>query len=190
MRSRALRIPLGVAAFAIISVLGSQPVLADTELGDTGKVGVHSLTDTHATPGAKCHYNASGRLKAIEVRPPNMEAAAQRTNQIVGWRVSVERRLDLGPWKTVYTSIRQTTSVGGSGDAGGFSSMTAPITLPANEGVNGAHEFRVVVKMFWYAKDDQTVNGTSRHRVDFYRNLLSNGDRSTDEGSCAALTGP
>jgi hypothetical protein len=119
-----------------------------------------------------------------------MEAAAQRTNQIVGWRVSVERRLDLGPWKTVYTSIRQTTSVGGSGDAGGFSSMTAPITLPANEGVNGAHEFRVVVKMFWYAKDDQTVNGTSRHRVDFYRNLLSNGDRSTDEGSCAALTGP
>jgi len=185
---RAMRIPLALAAFALLCVFGSQVVLADTELGDTGKVGVHSLTDTHSTPGARCHYNASGKLKSIEVRPPNMQAFAGRTNQVVGWRFTVERRVDPGPWKTVYTSVRQTTSVGGSGDAGGFTSMTAPITLPPNE--SGQHEFRVLVKMFWYAKDDQTVNGTSRHRVDFYRNLTSTGGRSTDEGACGALIGP
>ena len=47
MRSRALRIPLAVAAFAIISVFGSQAVLADTELGDTGQ-GRCALADRHA----------------------------------------------------------------------------------------------------------------------------------------------
>jgi len=182
--------PLAVGAFAILATIGSQTVFADTELGDTGKVGTHSLTDTHSTPGAKCHYNSNDKLKAIEARPPNMAAFAGRTNQVVGWRFTVERRLNLGPWKQVAKSVQQTTSVGGSGDAGGFSSMTVPITLPANEGMNGEHEFRVVVKMFWYAKDDQTVNGTSRHRVDFYRNLMSNGGRSTDDGSCGALIGP
>ena len=36
---RALRMPLAVAAFAILATIGSQTVLADTELGDTGKVG-------------------------------------------------------------------------------------------------------------------------------------------------------
>ena len=66
-----------------------------------------------------------------------MAAFAGRTNQVVGWRFTVERRLNLGPWKKVAKSVEQTTSVGGSGDAGGFSSMTVPITLPANEGMNG-----------------------------------------------------
>lgn len=196
MLFRAFRNSLVVAALALAMLATGRPVLADTELGDNGTVGAHSLTDTSSTPGAKCHYRFNsdlglGRLKSITVRPPNMSAVAGRTNQIVGWKFAIQRRFvgsSTGPWKQIYHSILQTTSTGGSGDAGGFSSMTAPISLPSNEGATGVHHFRVIVSMFWYRKDDETIQGSSRHRVDFYRGVMNTGERWTDDGSCGGLS--
>lgn len=191
---RAKRVSLAFAAFALLLMLGSQTALADTELGDHGKVGVHSLTDSSSTPGAKCTYKVGAtftKLKSITVRPPNMAASPGRTSQIIGWRFVIERRFNgstLGPWKQIYRSPLQTTSIGGEGS--GFSSMSAAITLPPNEGITGEHEFRVVVKMVWLGKDDQTVVGSSRHRVDFYRVVTTAGGHSTTQASCGALLGP
>lgn len=195
MFNRTIRVPLAVAAFAILCLAASQPVLADTALGHTGTVGVHSLTDTSGKPGARCSYNFNsmlglGKLKSITVRPPNMSAVAGRTSQIIGWQFTIQRRFvgsSTGPWKNIYRSIRQTTSIGGSGDSGGFSSLTAPISLPSNEGETGEHYYRVIVKMFWYHKDE-SVQGTARNRVDFYRGVMNTGHRWTDNGSCGGLS--
>ena len=195
MFSRTVRVPFAFAVFGLAALAVGQPVLADTELGHTGTVGAHSLTDTSSKPGAKCHYTFStglglGKLKTIEVRPPNMSPVAGRTHQIAGWQFTIQRRFvgsSTGPWKQIYKSNQQTTAIGG-GDSGGFTSMTAPITLPSNEGVTGEHFYRVFVKMFWYRKDDATVQGTALHRVDFYRGVMNTGERWTDDGSCGGLS--
>ena len=190
MNGRTLRFPFAVAAFAALTLAAGQPVLADTPLGHTGTVGAHSLTDTHSTPGAKCHYEGGGVgvgfIDSIKVRPPNMSPV--RTKQIAGWQFTVERRFvgsSTGPWKQVYHSVIQTTSIGG-GDSGGFTSMTAPISVPSNEGTTGEHFFRVIVKMFWYHADS-SVMGTARNRVDFYREIKGN-LAATFDGSCGGLS--
>ena len=191
---RAARFPLAVAVFALFMLAAGQPVLADTELGDHGNVGVHSLTDTHSTPGARCDYKFKsvlglGELKSITVRPPNMDASPGRTQQIIGWRFMIQRSFvgeHNAPWKTVYKSDLQTTSIGGEG--GGFSSMSTAIIVPPNEGVTGVHHYRVVVKMVWFGKDGQSVIGWSSHRVDFYRGAMNTGQRWVDNGWCAGLS--
>jgi hypothetical protein len=192
MFGRTVRVPLATAVFGLAALAVGQPALADTELGHTGTVGAHSLTDTSSQPGAKCHYNFNsglglGKLKTIEVRPPNMSPV--RTKQVVGWQFTIQRRFvgsSTGPWKQVYRSVTQTTSIGG-GDSGGFTSMTAPISLPSNEGANGEHFYRVIVKMIWYHADS-SVMGTARHRVDFYRGVMNTGEHWTDDGSCGGLS--
>ena len=45
---------LGSVLIAALAV--AQPALAYTELGTTGTVGAHSLTDTSGSPGAVCVY--------------------------------------------------------------------------------------------------------------------------------------
>lgn len=194
MFRRTLPIPFLVLALVVLTLAAAQTVLADTELGDAGNVGMHSLTDTHATPGARCGYKLNsdlglGKLKTITAHPPNMRAAPGRSHQVIGWRFTIQRNF-VGehnrPWKVVYSSSLQTTAIGGEG--GGFSSMSASILVPPNEGATGVHHYRVVVKMFWFGKDDQTVVGTSRHRVDFYRGVMNTGERWTDDGSCGGLS--
>lgn len=192
MNVRTVRYPFAVAAFAALTLAAGQPVVADTPLGHTGTVGAHSLTDTSSTPGTRCDYKFSsglglGKLKSMTVKPPNMSPV--RTKQIVGWQFTIQRRFvgsSTGPWKQVYHSITQTTSIGG-GDSGGFTSMTAPISLPANEGATGEHFYRVIVKMFWYHADS-SVMGTARNRVDFYRGVMNTGEHWTDNGSCGGLS--
>ena len=70
MLGRALRSTLVVTTVAIALLGIAQPVFADTELGHTGTVGVHSLSDTSGNPGttAKYKYNSSdgfGWLKRL-----------------------------------------------------------------------------------------------------------------------------
>jgi len=194
MFTRGLRVPLAVFVFMIGALFAAQTVLADTELGDKGKVGVHSLTDTHAKPGVTCKYKFSsglglGKLRTITVRPPNMAASPGRSQQVIGWSFTIQRRRvgeQNTPYKTIYRSDLQTTSIGGEG--GGFESMSASITIPPNEGVTGVHHYQVIVKMLWYGKDDQTVVGSSRHRVDFYRGVMNTGEHWVDTEWCASLS--
>lgn len=195
MSSRVARTSLAVAAFALLTVVGSQSVLADTELGDHGVVGTHSLSDTHSSPGVTCHYKFAsgiglGKLKSITVQPPNMALATGRSQQIIGWSFTIQRRRQGEQdtvWKQVYRSIRQTTSIGG-GDSGGFEPMSTSITLDPNEGVTGIHQFRVFVKMYWYGQNGSTVNGWSKHRVDFYKGVMNTGEHWVDDSYCAGLS--
>jgi hypothetical protein len=193
MLGRALRSTLVVTTLAVALLGIAQPVFADTELGHTGTVGVHSLNDTSASPGAICkyHYLSSyqfGRLRRITVQPPNMMAVAGKSAQTVGWEFIVERKsLPLGPptpWKKRYTSPEMTAVTSDSHNAA-FSSAYVGVKVPAPPGAeDGArHIYRVTVKMFWH-RGDGSVMGSSRHRVDFYRIVESNGGTGEQDSFC------
>jgi hypothetical protein len=194
MNWRTLRAPLAGATLVLVAVFAAQPALADTELGDSGHVGAHSLTDTHAQPGVTCNYKYSsslgvGKITKLTVRPPNMDLAPGRTHQIIGWSFTIDRRRvgeQNTAYKHYYTSPLQTTSIGG--ESGGFSSMSTPITFPPNDGITGVHHYRVTVKMVWFAKDGETVSGTSRHRVDFYKGVENTGQHWVDNEWCASVS--
>jgi hypothetical protein len=193
MLSRSLRSAIAGGALLAAAVVVAQPAFADTELGDSGDVGAHSLTDTHSTPGVRCdyHFNSGsglGRLTSMTVKPPNMDLSPDKSHQTIGWSFSIQRRRQGEQdtvWKQVYKSPLQSTSIGG-GDSGGFSSMSTDITVPANEGATGIHQYRVVVKMRWYGAAG--VIGSSRHRADFYRGVMNTGQKWTTDGYCAGLS--
>ena len=193
MARRSLRTGILGAALLLVGLVAAQPAFADTELGDSGKVGAHSLRDTHSSPGATCRFRFDaqvglGKLRSMTVHPPRMAASPGKSVQLIGWRFTIQRRL-VGErqtsWRTVYKSAEQTRTIGGQGS---FYDMRAPISVPANDGVTGVHQYRAIVKMFWYATNGQTVIGSSRHRDDYYKGVMNNSRSWIQNGYCASFS--
>jgi hypothetical protein len=178
----------GLAAAAV--ALAVAPVAADTELGHKGTVGQHSLRDTSSKGGVKCVFRTlsesnihwEGGLARIDVRPPKMKAVSGR--QTVGWRFIVQRSKDHGPWKVTYRSpiqkAKATTTTLAS-----FSKMSIKVNVPAASRHENRHFYRVNVKMFWY-RSNGTVQGTARHRVDWYQDVIKGLTYWPEPGGCAA----
>lgn len=189
MFRRALRSWFVVTALALAALGAAQPVFADTELGHNGTVGVHSLTDTSASPGAIARYkynNADGFgwLKRLFVHPPNMRAVAGRSAQTVGWLFTVERKIcGLGGcdiWRLRYTSPEMTAVTDDSHNAA-FSDATVGVTVPCGHNcADAGATYRVNVKMIWH-RPNQSVQGTARHRVYYYRAQMDTGESGVME---------
>jgi hypothetical protein len=195
---RSIRSLFVLASIGVALLLGAQPVFADTELGHTGTVGVHSLTDTASSPGAKCKYRYLsaydyGRLKRIVVQPPNMRAVAGKSAQKVGWQFTIQRReMGLGgssPWEPRYTSPEMTAITSASHNAT-FSSASVGVTTPFGPDTEDAGAiYRVNVKMIWH-RPDGSVQGTARHRVNYYRSVLDIGGSGLQNNVCSDYWSP
>ncbi len=167
--SRPGRAAVAATAMFMIALLSSGPVLADTDIGTSGVVGVHSLVDTHSKAGVTCRYNAAV-LKYVDVRPPRMRAASGR--QKVAWRFAVVRtRIPYpGPTtvKTTYTSPWQSVWATTTKNAR-FSTKTINVTIPRDGRAGGVeYSYVVNVEMVWYQSNGR-ITGRSTHRVDNYR---------------------
>ncbi|MEA2676888.1 MAG: hypothetical protein QOJ81_1029, partial [Chloroflexota bacterium] len=158
-------------------LLGAQPVLADTELGHAGTVGVHSLSDTSGNPGAWCGYKlltAIGveKLVKLVVKPPKMKAVNGLTNQKVGWVIIVQRQAgpngQSNPWIDKFTSTEQTAYTNYLQNAIFAGDRTITVTVPYGVYDTG-HDaiYRINVKLIWH-KPNGTVQGTALHRVGHY----------------------
>jgi hypothetical protein len=178
-----------VTTLAVAMLVIAQPVLADTELGHTGTVGVHSLSDTSGNPGttAKYKYNSSdgfGWLKRLFVKPPNMRAVAGKNAQKVGWLFTVERKIcGIGGcdiWRLRYTSPEMTAVTDDTHNAA-FSEATVGVTVPCGHNcADAGATYRVTVKMIWHRAND-SVQGTARHRVYWYRAVMDTGETGVIE---------
>ena len=189
----ALKIILTGAAVLLALIVAVAPVAADTEFGHSGIVGKHSLRDADLDhPGAACRYKNvafgprgwENLLKRIDVRPPRMRSVGP--SQRVGWRFIVQRSpvFDAQVWTTTYKSPIQ-KAMAYSGVNASFSAMGVKVSVPA--GSYNEPEYRVLVRMFWYASDG-TVQGTARHRVDYYA-IIVDGDRESWYGyPCIGLS--
>ncbi len=184
MRIRRLRGFFALATVGIAVLAVAPPVFADTELGHSGTVGVHSLTDTAASPGAIAKYryrsaDGFGWLKRLFVQPPNVRAVAGRNAQKVGWLFTVERKIcglkGCDRWRLRYTSPEMTAITDDASNAA-FSQASVSVTVPCGPNCADAGAiYRVVVKMIWH-RPNGNVQGTARHRVYYYRAQMNTGE--------------
>lgn len=150
-----------VAAFALLLAPGA--VSADTELGETGKVGPHLLVDTPMSPGARCDYavvKGGLRFAQMEVQPPVVYPARGRARQKVAWTVRLQRkRADGGGWRTKLVTdalVRRATAAAPAAFESTWVSWSTGAEL----------RWRVVVDIEW--RHLGVAVGGSRHRVDHY----------------------
>jgi hypothetical protein len=183
MFGRISRSALIAASVAVMALAGTQPVLGATDLGHTGTVGLHSLTDTSSNPAAigKYKYNSSdgfGWLVRFWVNPPNMHAVTGKSNQTVGWRFIVERKIcglgGCGNWTTTYTSPEQTAETDDSHDAP-FTQLSVGVTVPCGHNCSDAGAtYRITEKLIWH-KANGAIQGTDRERIYYYAAHMTNG---------------
>jgi hypothetical protein len=174
---------VSTATFVVL-VLTAGSVFADTELGDTGKVGDHYLNDQSGYAGATCDYTPDGQvMTVISVRAPNIWArdkTTSRDRQRVGWRFIVRRRKDTSTkWTTLYTSsIAKARAY--DNQTAFFETRGVQPSLPVEQPGHSSR-YQVRVQMFWY-RSDGSVAGSSLHRVDTY--LETSGSSSTEFAYC------
>jgi kynureninase len=146
MGKRTIRGAAFAVTLAILAVVVAQPVLADTELGHTGTVGVHSLRDSSSEYGASCKYRYLpaydfGQLRRVYVFAPRVRAVTGHSSQLVGWKFTIQRRtvwLDgPGPWKNRFTSTEQMAMTSDSAYAP-FTERSASVDVPFGPDENGA----------------------------------------------------
>ena len=157
-----------VVALAAILLLPAS-VLADTELGHRGLVGLHRLRDTADRPGATCYYGEAGRLRGIGVRPPRVlarDVTAGVDQQRVSWQFVIQRRANpSSDWRLFFRSSMQ-NAVAWDNEPAHFNAMTVAFRRPAGDDPL-LTEYRVNVRMLWWRH--AAVEGLARHRVDWYR---------------------
>ena len=156
-------------AMLIVFALAASPVLADTNLGKTGKVGQNSLNDAHNLAGAECDFVTGGTVMIdISVRQPNIwgrNTTSGTDTQRVGWRFIVLRKKDTSStWKQVYQSqiYKAKTTDQHSAVLEPESFQPGWPTDPPGH----SSKFQVQVKMYWYRSG--AVEGTQTRRVDTY----------------------
>jgi len=173
-------------AFAVLAISVS-PALADTELGHNGRVGRHKLRDkpamdgTHTfylTPGATCFYDGtSNELVDIVVKAPKIwarDTTAARNSQTVGYQVILKRADDSFNITTFYKSTIATATAFDDAFAELPDGDLETSYLPDSD-------YFVMIKMFWYRQG--TVEGTAKHGVDYYNELIPPGQPQA-LGSC------
>ncbi len=182
--NRILRAAL-IGGTAISALAIAQPAMAYTELGTTGTVGKHSLSDTEVNPGATCRYdfssaNGAFKLKHISVLAPGMRAVPGMGIEKVAWSFTVQRRIisfgGVEPWDDRYTSPKFKSSTDSHHHAQfDQGSEGVKVVVPYQAGADASAEYRVIVNLFWYKTDGTTVLGTATDRVDWYYPDQSNG---------------
>jgi hypothetical protein len=170
---------LTMVSIGVLAAAG--PVAAYKELGTTGAVGAHSLTDTRTTPGADCvyRYQAHGSgyfLRRIVVDAPNVRAVPGKGEQEVGWSFTVERLVrGLGgptdtPWEHRYTSPVMKRTTDSSHDAS-FSTMEVRVRSSGQSNPDNKFWYRTTVKVFWYDANGN-VTGTAKMRVEWFKTFM------------------
>jgi len=96
-------------------------------------------------------------LNRIRVTPPLV--FGEFSGQQVGWRAIVH---ESGPQQRVFRSALQTAFTA-SGEAPAFTSVDLPISQPAVFG-----EYRITIKMIWYAADGSRERVTSHDMLSGY----------------------
>ena len=163
LRLRRRALPLGLVAAVVATFFAISPVMADTELARSGRIGVGSVREGNRD--VTCNYEkTSGDLEFIDIAGPTIYArnrTAGVDNQTVGSQLIVKRSKPGSPTKTFKTSIVKMSS--SDSTPAYFPSRTFTVnSTPANA------TFIVIVKMLWYKADGTTVAGWSKHRVDMY----------------------
>jgi hypothetical protein len=188
------KIVTAIATSAITLLMAVSPVLADTERGHAGTVGKHSLQDELGSPGATCRYTTVSlydndlKLRRIVVRPPLMRAVEGKSAQTVGWTFTVQRRVQgIGgatEWVNRYTSSEATAVTDDAHDAS-FTKASVPVR-PGGNLAGGVYQYRVLVTMLWH-RADGSLQGTARHRVDYYTRRSDIGLTDVRVGKCDAF---
>jgi hypothetical protein len=147
---------------------------------------------------ASCMYKSTSvdgksgfRLKRIVVEPPTSFFGSS-TDQVVGWRIVVQRSYpnNDGPtpvtqWKGVFVSAVQ-KSLGSPDQAAAFTAMTARIGfISFFDAYPNGHRMwlRTIVKFYRYAPDG-SVDTQSRYKVPHFDLIRDGGYFTTQYGVC------
>lgn len=153
-------------ALALAAVTGALlspgAALADTELGEQGRVGPHLLVDTESSPGARCDYTVVEgglRFAQMEIQPPIAYPVAGRARQKVAWAVRLQMKRPGYGWKTKLQTawfVKRATA-------------TTPAPFEStwvSWKTSGSVRWRALVVIEW--RHQGLPVGSTRHRVDHY----------------------
>ena len=165
------------AGLALGLMLGAQPVLADTELGHTGTVGPHIVSDGFAAVTCAYTYLPASdvyRLTKINVAYPSIAAVVGKSHQKVGWQAIVQRKYGGYPtsnlqWVNDFASAEMTAYTSDNSYANFQNFRHISVTVPYGPSAQNTHyaAYRVLIKMFWHTPSGG-VQGTALHRHDHY----------------------
>ena len=189
--SKTLRRALPVAVAVVAALAISQTALGYVETNTSGTVGAHSYTDTSSHQGVICTYKPTTtagvqKLKRIYVTAPKMKAVPGMGMEMVGFRFIVQRQITgfsgPGKWKTTYTSSIAKAATNASTNAN-LGEGSVDVSVPYAYGADASATYRVLVKLFWYAKDGSTVIGSASGRLEWYVAYVGL-DSITHKGHC------
>lgn len=173
---------IALSAALIVLMLNAGVASADTDVSFSGTVGMHHLRDTNAKPGVKCRFQEGGGsgeqiLYQLTVKPPVIFAVNKtgaRDRQLVGWRAQIQRR-------NAGAAAFVTIATGGLHTANAWDDTAAALSA-RTYGVTSKFgaDFRVRIRMFWYAANGITVTGQATHEVDWYRKIFHSVDYGDD----------
>lgn len=157
------RLVRGVTLAALTAALllpGS--ALADTELGEQGRVGPHLLVDTESSPGARCDYRVIDgglRFAQMEIQPAIAYPVAGRARQKVAWAVRLQVKRPGSGWKTKLQTAWFVKRATATTPAPFESTWVSWVT-------SGSVRWRALVVIEWRHQGLRV--GSTRHRVDHY----------------------
>jgi hypothetical protein len=145
---------LGGSAAVLALALGSSPVFAESQIYQTGTVGVHSLND-RSNKRELCHYDKiTGRLQSFEFQNATLYAIdknALRNSQKVGLQLIVERRMTPhARWQRFYEAETITARAYDDVPAT-FTNLSVSTSFP-----DDSSAYRARARMSWY-KHGNTV---------------------------------
>lgn len=173
--SRAIAVSLGLLASLS---LGVAPVAAVSEQSTSGQVGVFVANDSLATPGGRCEYDPSARLRLLSARAP-VVFARRAGGQQVGWQLKVVRNYELpnnpGQYadETVYRSRWQKDRATRSNPA----DLTRKSWVVSGT-TSDSTRYKVWVNIRWYRPSDGKVEGRVSFRYDWFKETAPFGDKT------------
>lgn len=175
-----LRILASAMTAVLVGAAMAGPAFGYQVLSETGPHGHYDITDSFATPGAKCSYGDVvysnwAYLISMKVYAPHVFAADRnseiREHRVVSWQWKLQRRAyDGTQWHTIKSSAIQKKTA--------YEDAMAPFTAlkinynaekedPTHVDAGGSKIFRALVIIKWY-KPNGSVESTVKLVPDFY----------------------
>lgn len=172
-----------LAALAAVVALATGPVIAISDVNDTGNTGNWLANDSSEAPGATCSYNDNFRLVRIRARAP-IVYSYRAGGQTVGWRLRIVHRYQLPgndqyAEQTVFKSKFQ-KDVATLSSAADFTRKTWNRDIK----MVPSSRFRVYVMIRWYKPSDGSVEGRASYRYDWFRQVGPSVDTTGEDFFC------
>ena len=144
----------GLCMIILTALLSSTHAIAQAAvpISESGTHGTYDITDTLATPGARCRYEGTAGtwyLQGLHVRAPVIYGATAQLRS-VGYRLLLQQRTADG-WHTV----QRGTLISGAADEGTAATLTGSTVVRDVDVAPNSARYRAALNLVWWDANAQ-----------------------------------